>query len=253
MEETSKNYDISFFKPTTRLATINRNLALILVSIWAVAIFGFQILLKILEKPTPEQTYISYESVWKKILGSSAQPDDELVFINSSLSVLGKLAINPKDKAVLDNVVSYYLVKRIPDSLKTVFVNNLVAFSKLLEENVSLSDSKYLEMKSLISKEGAGYLGIKDYSIEAKLLPFVLNADLSETFTDENKDRVPGVMSKYLIHNQSILTDFRLFGFPFHYFYTAVFLLILFVGLCWLYCYRTDKVMKDLGIEESTD
>ncbi|RKX20065.1 MAG: hypothetical protein DRP35_06675 [Candidatus Zixiibacteriota bacterium] len=42
----------------------------------------------------------------------------------------------------------------------------------------------------------------------------------------------------------------RFLGFPFHYFYTAVFLLVLFVGLCWIFCFQTDRIYKKLGIEE---
>ena len=57
-------------------------------------------------------------------------------------------------------------------------------------------------------------------------------------------------MGLYLIHNRSVLTDTKFLGFPFHYFYTAVFLLILFVGLCWLYCIRTDMFHKKYGIED---
>ena len=57
-------------------------------------------------------------------------------------------------------------------------------------------------------------------------------------------------MGLYLIHNRSVLTDTRFLGFPFHYFYTAVFLLILFVGLTWLYCVRTDMFNKKYGIED---
>ena len=53
MEKPSEGYHISFFKPTTERARANRNMVLWLVTVWFVAIFGFQILLKILEKPVP--------------------------------------------------------------------------------------------------------------------------------------------------------------------------------------------------------
>lgn len=57
-------------------------------------------------------------------------------------------------------------------------------------------------------------------------------------------------MKLYMTHNQSVLTNAKFLGFPFHYFYTAVFLLILFVFLCWLYCVITDRVNIKLGLEE---
>jgi putative solute:sodium symporter small subunit len=98
---------------------------------------------------------------------------------------------------------------------------------------------------------GSSYAGLEKYSLKAKLLPFTLKADKLTSLTEEDKTKVPATMAKYLIHNQSFLTDFKFLGFPFHYFYTAVFLLILFVGLCWIYCYRTDKKMTKFEVVES--
>jgi putative solute:sodium symporter small subunit len=57
-------------------------------------------------------------------------------------------------------------------------------------------------------------------------------------------------MTKYATHNQSVLTDFAFLGFPFHYFYSGVFLLILFVFLCWLYCIRLERLQKKYSIHE---
>jgi putative solute:sodium symporter small subunit len=71
-----------------------------------------------------------------------------------------------------------------------------------------------------------------------------------ESFEDSERAQLTGIMGLYLIHNRSALTDAKFLGFPFHYFYTAVFLLILFVGLCWLYCVRTDMYNKKYGIED---
>ena len=61
MDHSSKNYHISFFKPTTPQAIANRNMVIWLVLIWFIAIFGFQILLRVLERPTPEPSYIVLE------------------------------------------------------------------------------------------------------------------------------------------------------------------------------------------------
>jgi putative solute:sodium symporter small subunit len=75
-----------------------------------------------------------------------------------------------------------------------------------------------------------------------------LSAENTGKLTSETINSLPGIMKKYLIHNQSFLTDFKFLGFPFHYFYTAIFLLILFVGLCWLYCVKADSLNAKLGI-----
>lgn len=72
--------------------------------------------------------------------------------------------------------------------------------------------------------------------------------------TDETRytgfDALPAAMELYLTHNRSGLTDTRFLGFPFHYWYTAQFLLILFIGLCLIYARATDKMNKRLGIED---
>ena len=53
------------------------------------------------------------------------------------------------------------------------------------------------------------------------------------------------IMDRYLIHNRSVLTDTIFLGFPLHYFYTAVFLLVLFVGLCLGYCLMMERLEKE--------
>ena len=56
-------------------------LAIILISVWAVAIFGFQTLLKILEKPTPEVAYVEYEKVRENIKNGKASKTEYQSFI----------------------------------------------------------------------------------------------------------------------------------------------------------------------------
>ena len=64
MEKNTNEYHISFFKPTTPQAKANRNLTLLLVLIWAVAVFGFHIVLRLIEKPVPEPILAEFEQVW---------------------------------------------------------------------------------------------------------------------------------------------------------------------------------------------
>jgi putative solute:sodium symporter small subunit len=84
--------------------------------------------------------------------------------------------------------------------------------------------------------------------VRTKILPVELMSADIENLTSKTKENLPGIMTKFLVHNQSFLTDFKFLGFPFHYFYTAIFLLILFVGLCWLYCVRTDNMNAKMDI-----
>ena len=66
-------------------------------------------------------------------------------------------------------------------------------------------------------------------------------------FDKDFKKDLDEIMELYLTHNQSFLTDSNFMGFPFHYWYTAQFLLILFVLLCLLYAVLIDKVMIKYG------
>jgi hypothetical protein len=91
-DNSSNGYHISFFKPTTPQAKANRNMVVWLVSIWFIAIFGFQILLKLIEKPTPEPAYLSYQESWKNISNGNSSEIDFSEFAQAILMVLGKTA-----------------------------------------------------------------------------------------------------------------------------------------------------------------
>ncbi|MCK5538535.1 MAG: DUF4212 domain-containing protein [Bacteroidales bacterium] len=249
MEAQANDYDISFFKPTTELAKINRNLTIKLLLIWVVAIFGFHILLRVIEKPTPEPAYISFNSVWNNVKAGNASAEEKQVFIKSALSVLGKLSIQTEDKVILDRALSSIVYELVPEQSRELFFNDVLEFNKIKGELTSLSDEKYIALKTKIITESANLIGVEIFSLAAKLMPFVLISENISNLNIDDHELVAATMSKYLIHNQSFLTDFKLFGYPFHYFYTSVFLLVLFVVLCWVYCYRIDKIHQELGLE----
>ena len=71
MESHPNDYHISFFKPTTKIARLNRDIVVFLVVIWTIAIFGFQIALKVFEKPSPEPAYLDFEQVWDQVAGNT--------------------------------------------------------------------------------------------------------------------------------------------------------------------------------------
>jgi putative solute:sodium symporter small subunit len=95
-----------------------------------------------------------------------------------------------------------------------------------------------------------GRLDLSPYDIRTKIIPFEISSSSFNELNLASLAGLPEIMKKYLIHNQSFLTDFKFLGFPFHYFYTAVFLLILFVGLCWIYCVKIDSLNKRLDIAD---
>ena len=246
MDKTPNDYHISFFKPTTPQAVANRNMVVWLVLIWFVAIFGFHFLLRIIEKPTPESAYTSFEKVWPNVSTGIASTAELQDFGQATLAVLGKMALAEEERNVLDNALSWTLLQLSDDkeSLKL----QISDFEILKSQITELSDSKYIAAKKELSEELSPLLKLSKLDIRSKILPLELSSvDITE-LSPNTRQKLPTVMKKYLVHNQSFLTDFKFLGFPFHYFYTAIFLLVLFVGLCWLYCVRTDQLNAKLDI-----
>ena len=115
---------------------------------------------------------------------------------------------------------------------------------------VLLSDENYIALKNDLVPILGSLFDIHTNDVRRKIAPLEIRASMMESFSDANMKIFEETMDLYLIHNRSVLTDTKFLGFPFHYFYTAVFLLVLFVGLCWLYCVRTDMFNKRYGIED---
>ncbi|MCF8373798.1 MAG: DUF4212 domain-containing protein [Bacteroidales bacterium] len=250
MDTKSNEYHFSFFKPTTPQATANRNMVLLFVTIWAVGVFGFQIWLKVIEKPTPEPAYLSYEEVWSNIENETASPADLQTFAKATMSVLGKQFIAPDKKAALENALSWSVFKLVADSNKTAFMDRLIAFETLRGEITDISDANYVAQKKDFIEYLKPILGFEKNDVRATYLPFSIKSSDLMQFKAESKALIPLGMSTYLIHFQSFLTDTKFLGFPFHYFYTAVFLLIMFVLLCLAYCVRTDNSNKRFGLAD---
>jgi putative solute:sodium symporter small subunit len=248
MDNSTDDYHISFFKPTTPQAVANRNMVIWLVMIWFIAIFGFQILLKIIEKPTPEASYIAYQNVWENIKSGTAGEKELIDFGRTTLSVLGKVMISPTERQILDNALSWTVYQLIDESEKSSFTLTIKKFEEIKADIEDISDPNYIQVKTNLSRTYSPVLNLSNLDVRSKILPLELNSASPEVLTEEVRNSLPGIMEKYLVHNQSFLTDFKFLGFPFHYFYTAMFLLILFVGLCWLYCVKTDSLNAKLNI-----
>ena len=250
MDKTANDYHISFFKPTTPQAKYNRNMVIWLVLIWVIAIFGFHVLLRIIEEPTPEADYITFQNVWPQVEKGNASDKELIEFGQSTLSVLGKIMLSDADKPVLNNALSYSVYQLTPDSLKEERVAMIREFEEKRKSIENISNPEYVSAKMNLSKELSPVLHLSSADIRSKILPLELKSEGTDALTGESKAQLPVVMKKYMVHNQSVLTDFKFLGFPFHYFYTAVFLLILFVGLCLLYCVLTDRVNAKLNITD---
>ncbi|MDR4987733.1 MAG: DUF4212 domain-containing protein [Bacteroidales bacterium] len=248
----TEEYRISFFKPTTLQALKNRNLILKLFIIWAVAIFGFQILLRVLEEPVPEQALITFKAAWENIESGTATVNDYQRAGQSMVQVMGKSTIDLEDFAALSDVTGWVLSQVYPESELDDLEQDVRHLNRLREQITSLRDTDYLAAKDVIIGKAAPALDIGENTLLAQLLAIGLDANLKQV-SDEHKNRTPEIMELYLVHNRSVLTDYVFLGFPFHYFYTSIFLLVFFVGLCWYYCYRTDKLHAKLNFLEKVD
>ena len=247
--KTPDDYRISFFNPTTKHARTDRNLAILLVSIWAIAVFGFQIALRMLEKPTAEESLVVFESVWDDVQGGSADLEQNQKFINSCLSVIGKQSVSAEHMNVLKNAYGSVSYSLIPVEQKVKFNKEVNQLKKFVESEVSIMDPSYVKLKESIASKLAPVANIEKETILYELIPIGLTGNI-ESLTPETKSELHQIMKLYLTHNQSVLTNFKFLGFPFHYFYTAVLLLIIFVGICWFYCFRVDRLNAALGLED---
>jgi len=224
---TNEEYKVNFFKPLSDHARANKKLIAILATIWFVAVFGFQALLMVLSEPVPEKSYEDFLSVWPTVIeNQNSAINEERVFAKSVLAVLGKnIAVKDEHKAVLKDALSRSVYSILADSLKPVL-------QKVNDKTIRLS---------------ARAIGLKNEGFD-KLMKNLLPASLvkvnSSTMLAETKASLPEIMKLYLVHNRSTLTDFTFFGFPFHYWYSAQFLLILFVVLCLVYAVLIEKTNK---------
>ena len=217
-------YCVNFFTPLSNHAKANKSLIITLASIWFIGVFGFQVLLMALNNPTPEPVYKEFETVWPQVSTGTASKDANRTFARAALSVLGKnIAVKDQHKKDLRYVLSWTVYQLLPANEK-----------RLLQRE---PDSRTVE-------SAAKAIGLRAEGMDKilmDLLPTSLVTIDSMKFNNDIGKNIPDIMKLYLIHNRNALTDFSFLGFPFHYWYTAQFLLIMFVLLCLTYAVITDK------------
>jgi uncharacterized membrane protein len=255
--ESSDQYNFSIFSPRNLHGRKNRNVILIMLAIWAVAVFGFQFLLKAIEKPTPEKTLTLFESEWSDMLNGNLDQVDYHVILNSLLMVKGKNTVLSKDQQLLSAAISSVTFTMVPDSLRPMVMEKVAGLEVMHSDIASLKDQQYMDLKFRIQDASASLISILEpftgyttTNLEAPILAASLQKDYPATLTEPSLDRLPDLMKLYLTHNQSVLTDTKFLGFPFHYFYTAVFLLVLFVTLCIVYNRLIEWRLNKEGIVE---
>lgn len=232
--------EINFFKPHSPFTKANMKLTILLVTIWALAVFGFQFLLMALQEPTPEPAHQEYSQVWNAVKDGKATPEQNKVFARAALSVLGKnIVVKPGHKATLNEALSATVLGLLPEDDQPAFSAGLASADK-----------------SQAVRLAVGAIGLENKGFDrimGSLLPTSLVPVTSTSLKAEIRNEIPAIMDLYLIHNRSALTDFTFMGFPFHYWYTGQFLLILFVLLCLVYAKTITKIMAKHGrVEEES-
>ncbi|MFC2101184.1 DUF4212 domain-containing protein, partial [Bacteroidota bacterium] len=153
-------------------------------------------------------------------------------------------------KEILDNAFSWSVYQLTPEDQRAHIVSEIQNFESIDAATTDINEEKYVETRIALTNLICPIIDIPINDIRSKFVALELESSQMQILTNDTKTRLPRIMKKYLIHNQSVLTDTKFLGFPFHYFYTAVFLLVLFVFLCWLYCVRIDRRHKILNIVE---
>jgi uncharacterized membrane protein len=256
LEASDKDYNFSLFKPVSPYGRKNRNLILTLLITWFVAIFGFQILLLIFQKPTPEKALINFESVWENVKNGDATDQEKSVFVNSLISVSGKSLVKPADRIIIVNALSNVVYGMITEPEKELLSGQVKDLAETRQQLTKAPDAEYAvlradltDIKASINAIANERTGTDPTNNKEAILPYSLNADY-KPLSPAEIETLPEIMKLYLTHNQSFLTDTKVLGFPFHYFYTAEFLLIFFILLCLIYSIKTDQLQKRFSIKE---
>ena len=107
--ESSDNYNFSIFRPRNVHGKKNRNVILSMLLIWAVAVFGFQFLLKAIEKPVPEKALVTFEKLWPAVqTGQASLQMMQRAFLNSLIMARGKGTLTADDQKVLSDAISCF-------------------------------------------------------------------------------------------------------------------------------------------------
>lgn len=227
----SDMYDVNFFKPRGDYATANARIVFALLIIWTLAIFGFHFLLRAIEKPVPEPAFVQFEKAWPSYKAGKATAAEMQALAKSYLTVFGKQIATRSDKD-LKAAFTKLAYDLLPEGRKAGFA----------AEAKAMAESKKL------SGDLAKILGVDADPLLSRVIPYALAA-YDGPAPAAKLDSVPAVFEKNLIHYRSVLTDSTFLGFPFHYFYTAVFLPGLFIAMCLYYCLVIQKINVRYGME----
>ena len=230
--DSDNRYNVNFFKPSTPFLKENVRAIVLCLVVWGVSVFGFQIILKTIEKPVFEKGHLVYQRVYPKLTQKTATVSEK------------------KEIAV---IYLQLMAKSIPlrnnESLKAVFTATIEDILPITEKaKLTQVAEKVQHDKSVDTAFIASALGVENNTPLRVIIPYAL-VSLAGQQGFLVHDEIPTIMDRYLVHNQSFLTDTVFMGFPLHYFYTAIVLLLLFLIICLIYCRFIDRLMKKYEME----
>ncbi|MHB9071233.1 MAG: sodium/substrate symporter small subunit [Sedimentisphaerales bacterium] len=246
-------YDVNFFKPKSAHARADMKMISIMIIIWVIAVFGFQVLLMLTNKATPEPAYKTFQQVWQSVASGTADVEMQKKFSRSVLSVIGKnISVGDADKAILKEALCYSVTSLLGADQKAMLNAYAADYAKSTSDHGAV-DQLVIQAINTQTKAIAAAIGLTDSGFDKlmiDLLPSsIVQGDVA-VLSDKAKIALPGIMKLFLVHNRSKLTDTKFIGFPFHYWYTAQFLLILFVLLCLVYAILIDKINTKHNFKE---
>ena len=195
--ESSDNYNSSLFRPRNLHGRKNRNVILTMLLIWAVAVFGFQFLLRAIEKPVPEKALENFEKLWPSVRAGQGSQTDKTAFLNSLVQVRGKITLSADDKKLFSDAISTMTNQLLPDNIKNELNVSVADVNSLRSKLPELKDQEYLDTKRKIAELSdnisgltASYTGIKKGSLESSILLFSLKSEFPESMANGIFDKL---------------------------------------------------------------
>lgn len=240
------SFETNFFRAKSPFAKANRRLTITLLVIWLLAVYGFQVLLMVAGEPTPEKTY-NKALITKVFTDAAVSVEEKQDFARILFFVFGKNnVVTPADKAVIKESLSQTVFGLLAPDKKSVLNAAVASGSEQEKEIVAALGLKPDEITT--SPEGR-----QEYSYDrlfVAMIPYAVVPVTTGEISEISKKALTAIFDKYLVHNQSFLTDTTFIGFPLHYWYTAQFLLIMFVLMCLIYAKWNDRANKKFNIAE---
>lgn len=232
---TRSDYNFNFFRPKTAFSRDNSKLISVIVIVWLVAVFGFQLLLKMTESPCPEKGYLSYQKIAEKFEVGQLNASDKLELTRINLSLMSRY-VGLRNNQALKVYTSVLIHDLMPETEK----EKLISYTKI--------NNSEIPVDFIVTG-----IGMDSNDLRAYVIPYAVTAfEVPENIQTEIEKMAPlmkNLLNKYMVHNRSFLTDSTFLGFPFHYFYTSELLLFIFIGLCLVYCFIFQRILNKHGME----